>query len=156
MARGEGGASASQEAAPLLMWSLMRAFFWFDRGMQENIAARGLEPLSRTESLIMLLTAAGVTRPTEISKSLGLSRQAINQTINQLVEKRLVVLSPDPADRRCKVVEFSEDGGDMRRNGREILAALEAHLRRNLGEDLLEALHRALEADWGAPPLVKR
>ena len=56
-----------------LMWGLIRAFGWMDRCLQENLAARGWQPLSRTESSIMLFVDQGTTSPVVIAQALGIS-----------------------------------------------------------------------------------
>lgn len=140
--------------APLLMWSLLRSFIWLDRALQKNMAARGWPPLSRAESQIMLLASADITRPTEISRALGLSRQAINQTIKQLVTAGLVELAEDPQDRRCKIVRFAADGLAMRRDALDVLARLDNYLANTLGTAPLAQLRTAIDTDWGEPPLV--
>lgn len=142
--------------APLLMWSLLRSFIWLDRALQSNMAARGWTPVSRAESQVMLLASAGITRPTEISKALGLSRQAINQTIKQLAGRQLVTLVEDPEDRRCKIIEFADAGQAVRSDALEIIAGLDAYLADRLGAGELDRLKTTVNQDWGEPPLLSK
>ena len=143
-----------RSSEPLLMWSLLRSFIWLDRALQANMAERGWTPLSRAESQIMLLASAGITRSTEISKALGLSRQAINQTIKHLVSRRLVTLVEDPEDRRCKIIEFADAGQAIRTDALDIIANLEAYLSERLGARELDQLKAAVDQDWGEPPVL--
>ena len=102
----------------------------------------------------MLLASAGITRPTEISKALGLSRQAINQTIKQLIRRQLVTLVEDPEDRRCKIIEFADAGQGVRSDALEIIAGLDAYLAERLGADELDGLKAVVNQNWGEPPLL--
>jgi DNA-binding MarR family transcriptional regulator len=138
-----------------LMWQLLRAFIWIDRGLQQSMEARGWPPLSRTESQIMLLVSVGIVRPSDISRSLGLSRQAINQTLKVLSDHHLVDLWDDPDDARCKIVRFAKEGEAIRRDARAIMAELEAELGRRIGPAAIVALKSVPEASWGSPPTVK-
>ena len=139
---------------PLLMWSLLRSFIWLDRALQANMSARGWNPVSRAESQVMLLASAGITRPTEISKALGLSRQAINQTIKQLIRRQLVTLVEDPEDRRCKIIEFADAGQGVRSDALEIIAGLDTYLAERMGADELDGLKAVVNQNWGEPPLL--
>ncbi len=138
----------------LLMWQFLRTFIWYDRALQEAIAARGWSQLSRGESQVMLLAAAGITRPTEVSRQLGLSRQAINQTLALLVAKKLVTLASDPADKRCKIIALAPEGAAMRQEARAVLAALDAILAERLGEEVCERLRTAPESSWAPVSLA--
>ena len=141
-------------AQPLLMWQFLRALIWLDRGLQQNLVARGWPNVPRTESQVMILLAVGINRPIDIARSLGLTRQAINQTLNQLVEKKLVKLENDPDDRRCKIVRYAEEGEAMRLDALEIMAELERELGRRGGRSALECLRRMNKWEWSDPPMV--
>jgi DNA-binding MarR family transcriptional regulator len=138
---------------PLLMWEFLRAFIWLDKGLQQNMEALGWPPLSRTESQVMLLVSVGIVRPIEVSRNLGLTRQAINQTLSQLVDKKLVELEDDPCDKRCKIVRFAREGNSMRRDAVSILRRLEGELARRGGRKTLEMLYSMEDWDWDAPPI---
>ncbi|WP_321490487.1 helix-turn-helix domain-containing protein [uncultured Hyphomonas sp.] len=151
--------SKSNEAElqdPLLMWELLRAFIWLDKGLQQNMEARGWPPLSRTESQVMLLVSVGIVRPIEVARNLGLTRQAINQTLSQLVDKKLVKLDDDPCDKRCKIVRFAREGNAMRRDGVSILRSLEGELARRGGRRTLDMLYAMEDWNWDAPPIFDK
>ena len=135
------------------MWALLRSFIWLDRCLQENMTARGWNSLSRTESQMMILVAAGITRPIEISKALDLSRQAINQTTKNLVERGLIQVVPDPDDRRCKVLTFAPTGEAMRKDARATMELMDRELVARLGEKTMGALYEAIDRDWGDTPV---
>ena len=141
---------------PLLMWEFLRAFIWLDKGLQQNMEARGWPPLSRTESQVMLLASVGIVRPIEVARNLGLTRQAINQTLSQLVDKKLVELDDDPCDKRCKIVRFAQEGNAMRRDGISILRSLEGELARRGGRRTLEMLYAMEDWNWDAPPIFDK
>ncbi|MGA1342973.1 MAG: MarR family transcriptional regulator [Hyphomonas sp.] len=138
---------------PRLNWQLLRASIWIDRGLQQNMQARGWPQFSRTESQILLLTAVGIVRPIEMARNLGLTRQAINQAIAQLIEKRVVKLEEDTRDKRCKIVTFVPEADPMRKDAREILQRLEAELERRSGRASLDCLREMAHWDWSNPPV---
>jgi DNA-binding MarR family transcriptional regulator len=138
---------------PRLNWQLLRASIWIDRGLQQNMQARGWPQFTRTESQILLLTAVGIVRPIEMARNLGLTRQAINQAIAQLIEKRVVKLEDDTRDKRCKIVIFAPEADAMRKDAREILQRLEAELERRSGRASLDCLREMADWDWSNPPI---
>ena len=101
----------------------------------------------------MLLASVGIVRPIEIARSLGLTRQAINQAIAQLMEKGLVKLEDDTGDRRCKIVVFASEGEAMRKDARAILRRLEAELARRGERETLDCLRLMENWDWSNPPV---
>lgn len=142
-----------EHSRPLLMWQFLRAFIWLDRGLQQSLEARGWPSVSRTESQVLLLVSVGIDRPIDISRSLGLTRQAINQTLNQLVMRGLLRLDDDPTDGRCKIVRFASEGEAMRADALEILTALEGELSRRGNVSAVRQMRRMDEWDWTPPPV---
>ncbi len=142
-----------EHSRPLLMWQFLRAFIWLDRGLQQNLEARGWPSVSRTESQVLLLVAVGIDRPIDISRNLGLTRQAINQTLNQLTGRGLLRLDDDPSDGRCKIVRFASEGEDMRADALTILSELEAELAGRGGPGVIRQMRRMDEWDWTPAPV---
>jgi len=116
-----------------LMATLFQTFLWFDRNLQQNLAARGWAPVSRTESQILLLVGCGVTRQKDIARTLGLSPQAVNQSSLQLVERGLIALQPDPADRRRRIIVIPARAMAMHIDAAAILAGLETEIASRIG-----------------------
>lgn len=138
----------------LMMWQLLRTFIWMDRGLQENLQRRGWPEVSRTESQVMLLISEGIKRPIDMARALGLTRQAINQTINLLSQKGMISMAQDPEDRRCKIVEFGGDQEAIRGDAKHILRALEDELRGKIGAPAIKGFKRLAKGDLGTPPEV--
>ena len=137
------------------MSGLLRGFRWLDRALQENLAARGWAPLSGTESEIMFFVGAGIDRPSEIARQLGISRQAVHKATATLIERKLVALDDDPSDGRGKVIVFSAEGAAQRREAAEVVKQLERELEARIGKRLVETCANALRRDWGDPPIFE-
>lgn len=130
---------------------LMRAFYWADEGLQNYLQSKGWPEITRAQSLVFVNIGEGVTRPSEIASKVGVTRQAIHQTINELVEAGFVVLDADPRDRRAKVVRYTERGEKIGRDAIQGLRKVEEILAQRIGSDAVKALRSALTQDWGAP-----
>lgn len=136
-----------------LLKDLLHALDWFDRSLQNHLEAAGWPRTSRTKSMIMIDISDGVTRPIQIAENLGLSRQAVHLALNEMVRDGLILLEPDPDDRRAKRVRFSDDpsGLRIRNDARRALLHAEDHLKRRLGGTDFRSLCRLLRTDWGEP-----
>lgn len=134
-----------------LIVPVWQAFVWLDESLQNYLRLRGWPEVTRPQSMVMTNVVAGVTRPSEIARNLGVSRQAIHVTIRQMIEIGLIELVDDPADRRSKIVAISPTGALMRQSAQEAMRLLGLQLRRRIGEAHVAALKAVLAADWGAP-----
>lgn len=132
-----------------LIIALFQRFCWLDEGLQARLRSHGWPDVSRSQSMVMTNVAAGTVRPSDIARSLGVSRQAIHMTIGQLAEKGIVRLDPDPQDRRHVVVALTERGARMREDAQQSMDALSAQIADAIGADRFAAMLDALEADWG-------
>ena len=80
---------------------------------------------------------------------MGVSRQAIQQQINELERDELVTQIPDPDDRRANRIVFSEKGSALINAALQTLREAEQTLAQRVGWDNVSNLRRALAADWG-------
>lgn len=136
-----------------LIIHLFERFVWLDEGLQQRLHARGWPDVSRAQSMVMINVVTGTTRPSDIARRLGVSRQAIHGTIAQMVGKGIVMLVPDADDSRHKRLALTAFGEQMRHDAQEAMAALTDRVAGRIGTDRLAALVAALTAEWGAPDL---
>ncbi len=142
-----GRSSAQTNLAQLFM----RAFYWADEGLQNALKKQGWPGITRAQSLVFVNISEGVTRPSEIASRVGVTRQAIHQTINEMVDLGYLTLEPDPSDRRAKVVVYTEKGQQVGGAAVEALREIEHSLSRRIGTDRVTALRDALLQEWGDP-----
>ncbi len=88
-------------------------------------------------------------RQKELVRRMGLSKQAVQQLVDELAADGLVERRPDPADKRGNIVVFTRVGLSMLSDANLVKLALEDEYRAKLGakgfRDLIGAL-RALDA----------
>lgn len=135
-----------------LMSGLLHAYYWMDESLQNHLRAAGLPELSRTQSLIMTNIADGVTRPAELARRLGITRQAVQQLLADMQERKLVVLKPDPDDARAKIVHYNPRGREIGVVSMLALERIDAVIESRIGrKGLLELRRLLLAEDWGPP-----
>ncbi|MBX3484845.1 MarR family winged helix-turn-helix transcriptional regulator [Phenylobacterium sp.] len=132
-----------------LLLSLLQGFYWFDEGLQNFFQARGWPAITRPQSMVMANIALGVRRPSDIARRLGVSRQAIHATLNQMVELGIVALADDPSNGRVKEVVVTPLGERMRRDAQEAMLLMGEELARRLGKAPLLRTAHLLHEDWG-------
>ncbi len=133
---------------------VVRAFYWMDEGLQQNIRRRGGPSITHSQSLIIMSIGEGISRPSAIAERLGVSRQAIHQSLRELINVGIVELVPDPDDGRAKLARLSKTGAPIQLMALEILAELEDKLAQRIGKRRLKQLREALELDWGEPVIL--
>ncbi|MDB5470079.1 MAG: MarR family transcriptional regulator [Caulobacter sp.] len=138
------------QAAESFIVPLLQAFVWFDDGLQSFLQARGWHQVTRSQSMIMANVVIGVHKPSDIARNLGISRQAVHTTINQMIEMGMLELRDDINDRRAKIVAISEMGREMGRDADLAMAAMSAELRKRIGTRNVDNLIKAFSGDWGA------
>ena len=137
---------------PGLATLLLRAERWLDAAARARLHAAGRPQLTRAHSLVFAYLDEGGTRPAELARRAGVTRQAVAQSVAELSALGLVDLVPDPRHGRAKIVRLTEAGERTRAAARETFAELERELGRRIGVRRVRALREALEADWGPPP----
>lgn len=136
-----------------LLLSLLQGFYWFDEGLQNYLQARGWPVVTRPQSMVMANLVMGVRRPSDIARNMGVSRQAIHATINQMIALDIVALVDDPTNRRVKIIAPTAKGETMRVDAQRSMLIMGEELFSRLGKaNVLKAAHLLAE-DWG-PPLT--
>lgn len=75
-----------------------------------------------------------------MTRNFGISRQAIQQTLEEVEQEGLVSLETDPKDGRAKIVRFGPRGRGIGKAALSTMAVLEAVLKRRIGAKALEQL----------------
>lgn len=130
---------------------LMRAFYWAENSLQNTLKERGWAEITKAQSQALISIVEGITRPSEIAARMSVTRQAIHQTINELIDLGYVSLEHDPTDKRAKVVTYTDKGHDLGQNIVLGLAEIEAQLISRIGVENVQALREALSQNWGEP-----
>ncbi len=133
-----------------LMIHTFQALVWLDESLRERLQKRGWPKVNRSQALVMLNFAHGVTRPSDIAERLGISRQAVYTTIGQMEVLKLVTLSVDPEDARHRQLELTEFGAKMGADARSCMDEIVAELEQKIGRETFKHFFHALEADWGS------
>ena len=137
-----------------LIITLMKRLHWFQEGLERALEPAGLDPITRSQAFIMGHIAAGERRASKIAANLGVSRQAISQSLIELEQMGYIELVPDPDDKRARIIRFKAEFAEEGRICGAIFRELEQELARRIGARRISALRESLEAEWGEAPVL--
>lgn len=123
---------------------LLEAFRSLEGEIQVGLADRDLFDLRPSHAAALLLVDRGGSRLTDLAARAGVTRQAMMQVVDALARSGSVRRIPDPADGRAKLVRLTAHGLRQRAEARRTLGAVEARVRRQLGDRRYEGLRAAL------------
>lgn len=116
-----------------------------ERGMARVNAEAGAPILREAHTrLIPHLQSPDGIRVTELAKRIGITKQAVQQLVADMVELEVVRVEPDPDDARARRVSLTEVGVAAMLHGTGVLLDLEASLTPKLGKGNVRTLHRLL------------
>lgn len=128
-----------------LMQLLLNYYEWFDENLQAMLSSSGEAAFSKSQSTIFINLAEGRNTAVDIARHLGVSKQAVNKTVNELVDRGYLRLTVDDQDKRIKRIEPTTAGLEKGRQASEALLALEKELAGKIGEEAFHSLRKALE-----------
>lgn len=129
---------------------LLDRFRWADRALRSRLVALGWPEISPAQSLVLASIDTAGTRPSELARRIGVSRQAVHQTIGELVAVDLLELVNDPDDGRAKLAVVTTKGERNIAAALQAFEEIETELRSRIGDRAVSALRDALEANWGS------
>lgn len=132
-----------------MILTLLRGFYWFEDSVRNYVRSRGWEDFTHSQSMLMTHVMLGYRQPAEIARQLGISRQAIHVTIQQMVKKNIITLTDDPQDRRNKLVYFTKIGDRMRAEALDGMRAIVHDLGGRIGAENVRKAAQILASDWG-------
>ena len=135
-----------------LIIALFQRFCWLDEGLQARLHDHGWPDVNRPQSMVMTNIVSGIVRPSDIARNLGVSRQAIHSTINQMVGLGIVQLEVDSADRRHMIVSLTDLGARMRKDAQHSMDALTAQIAAQAGPACTALRATPGSPSWWPPP----
>lgn len=118
-----------------------------ERGVEHFGEQMGVDALRAAHTNLFPYIDMEGTRLTELSKRVGISKQAVGQLVDELEEMGVVERTADPEDGRAKLIRFVREGGQpILMRGMAVLGELESQMRDQIGARQMAQLHRALLA----------
>lgn len=111
--------------------------------LRSAVERRGLSALGAGAELLAHLTLEGISQSL-LAERLGLSKQAVQQSLDHLERQTLVRRETDPADKRAKIVRLTESGLHALEARRDAEREIEKQFRELLGKKAFDKLRKGL------------
>jgi DNA-binding MarR family transcriptional regulator len=108
------------------------------------VAARGFPFFAEARSEVLAHVPPEGLAQAALSARMGMSKQAVQQFLDQLVADGVVTRETDPEDKRLKTVRLTELGLRAREEAERTRRALDADIRLAVGDKGYKRLRRAL------------
>ena len=132
-------------------WRLARLFRQWKTRFDAEMVARGHGFMAEARGAVIgHLRPAGASQ-TAIAQALGISKQAVQQFVDELEREGVVARIGNPADARGKLVVLTPRGAEAIRAGNAVKREIEARYRLRLGESGFAALMEGLDRLWDDP-----
>lgn len=125
----------------VLLWRA--AADWKSR-MQEEMVSRGFPWHGEARGEVLAHVGPSGTSQSVLAERMGMTKQAVQQLVDQLVAERVVKRVPDPADGRAKRIELTALGRRDFAERNKVKRAIERRYRKTLGDNRFAQLEKAL------------
>ena len=89
--------------------------------------------------------AEGGVRPRELARRMGMSKQSVNQLLNDLESMGIVRREKDPEDGRGRLIVVTSEGRDSMSLGMDVLRGLETEISEEISPAEVEKVKAGLE-----------
>jgi DNA-binding MarR family transcriptional regulator len=104
----------------------------------------GAPPLRPAHTRLLPHIDQDGTRLTELARRLGITKQAVGQLVDEMVEMGTLAIEPDPTDGRARRVRFTSQGMEAIAHGLGVLGEIEQELAARVGKRRMKDLHATL------------
>lgn len=138
-----------EKSAPTLIdhigWRLWRLARQWKIEFDDEMRARGYAWVAEARGAIVGHLRPGGLPQSALAGALGVSKQAIQQFVDELVSDGAVERVADPNDGRGKIVRLTTLGVAFIEEGNEVKRAIERRYRGKIGKQRLAELNAALD-----------
>ncbi len=132
-------------------WRLWRLARQWKVEFDAEMLRRGFPWITEARGAVIGQLRPGGLPQSALTAALGISKQAVQQQVDELVAEGAVERVPDPADGRGKIVRLTRRGIASIVEGNEVKRAIEQRYIAELGEQKFAALNEALDALFSEP-----
>jgi DNA-binding MarR family transcriptional regulator len=104
----------------------------------------GVEDMRPSFGFVIRALAERDRTLTELAELLAVTKQAAIKVVDDMERQGFVERTPDPADRRAKMLSLTDKGRRVRKAALTTSRRMEAELRRDLGDGDVDALRTVL------------
>jgi DNA-binding MarR family transcriptional regulator len=129
---------------------------------RRDLEQAGYQDIRPTHGCVFRFVRDDGMRLTELATLAGMTKQSVGELVDDLVDLGYVERTPDPDDRRAKLIRLTEQGVKAQRTGFGLLAEIEERWAERFGRERINDLRETLEeivaelAPHTVPELARR
>ena len=132
-----------------LSWSLARIAHAVSTAQNEALAPLGLT--LRTYAVLAMVGGGTVRSQLEIAGGVGLDKTTLVATLDDLERRGFLTRTPDPHDRRARIVSITCEGEKLLAGAAGAVRALEAEIAAAMPAEQAQQLREGLNALYSGP-----
>ena len=113
--------------------------------MVREAHARGHREIKLAHNLVFGWLPPSGARTADMAARAGVTRQSMGEVVRELVDLGILEMRPDPADRRAKLVTYTEHGRAFAHDGFQHIVDLEQRFADEFGAETYAEVRRVLE-----------
>jgi len=141
--------SLDENSAPALIdhvgWRLWRLARQWKAEFDDEMVRLGYGFMVEARGAVVGHLRPGGQSQSVLTAAMGISKQAVQQLVDELVAEGVVERVPDPADGRGKIVRLRDKGVAAIADGNIVKRRIEARYGERIGAARLSALNQALD-----------
>ena len=132
-----------------IMRLMMENVEWMEKEMI-NSSKEDIHHLTPAEIKLFNTLRGNKKSISDLSRVMGISRQAVHKTTHRLKKYGYIELTISPDNKRDRLVSITSEGQKVRKRGAKIIREIERNLSKNIGKDNLELIRDLLEENLNA------
>lgn len=124
---------------------LWRATQRWKRELDEGLVAMGYPWATEARANVIMHVGRNGIRQSELVRRMALSKQAVQQLLDELVGDGIIERKPDPGDRRGKLIVFTAAGRKLLADANVVKQGIEDRYRAVLGDERFRQLMEMLK-----------
>ena len=125
-------------------WRLWNATAQWKRAFAQGMVDAGHGWYAEARGSILPYIDPRGTKQTVLTQRIGLTKQAVQQMVDDLEREGVVARRPDPDDGRAKIIVFTEKGVQAQQDAEQIKRRVEADIRARIGDADFARLYEIL------------
>jgi len=112
---------------------------------RRELEKAGYEDIRPTHGCVFRFVRENGMRLTELATYAGMTKQSVGELVDDLVDQGYVERTPDPEDRRAKLICLTDKGVKAQRRGFGLIEEVEARWAERFGTERIAELREILE-----------
>lgn len=112
--------------------------------LDTSLGAAGFDDLRSSHAAIFMAIDGEGSRLTEVAHRVKMTKQAAGELVAHLVERGYLTVTPDPSDRRAKIIQFTRQGWSAISEGERVITNFDSWLQAAVGAAAVTTLRETL------------